>query len=46
MKKNGIGIYFSFSDASCSKNFTATKRFSEQIAEPYSGIPSASATYT
>lgn len=38
--------HFSFSLASGSKNLTATRRLPTLIVVPYSGIPSASATYT
>ena len=38
--------HFSFSLASGSKNLTATRRLPRVVVVPYSGIPSASATYT
>lgn len=41
-----FSTHFSLSQASCNRNLTATSRFPRDAADPYSGIPSASATYT
>jgi len=41
-----VYTHFSFSLASGSKNLTATSRLPRVVVVPYSGIPSASATYT
>lgn len=41
-----VYTHFSFSLAPGSKNLTATSRLPRVVVVPYSGIPSASATYT